>query len=221
MFTKEQLIAKGIEEETVTKILSTMNTLLKEELDNNYVSKDSFNKVNEKKNELQLEKDTLSSEVTRLKSFEDKVNTLTTKLTNLETEHSALQEKFTNQAIVLANENIVKNILSEQVIDLDDVFPKIDMNKVVIKNGKVESGLEEQIKTIKEAKPHYFKTTDETNKQNQFFGFPPQNSSSNSNNTDTSDVLFAKALAGDLVKMNESMKKAEDVYFKGGIDNWQ
>lgn len=218
MFTKEQLIAKGIEEEIVTKILSTMNSLLKEELDNNYVSKDSFNKVNEKKNELQIEKDTLSSEIDRLKPFETKVTTLTTKLTNLETEHSALQEKFTNQAIVLANENTVKNILSEQVIDLDDVFPKIDMSKVIIKNGKVESGLDEQIKAIKEAKPHYFKTIDTNTKQNQFFGFPPQNSNSNSNTNDTSDVLFAKSLAGDVAKMNESLIKAEDIYFKGGIN---
>lgn len=213
--TKEQLIAKGIDEETATKVLSAVNSLFKDVLDNNYVNKETFNSVNTKKNELQGLLTTAQAEVTRLTPYEQQVTDLNNNITQLKTANADLQTKYDNQATVLQQENLVKNALMDIVIDIDDVFPKLDMSKVVFSDGKIQSGLSEQLETIKQAKPHYFKTA--TENKNSFFGFSPKDGS-RENNAERKDVAFAKELAKGITSQASNIQKANDVYFKGGIN---
>lgn len=213
--TKEQLIAKGIDEETATKVLPAINSLFKDVLDNNYVNKETFNSVNTKKNELQGLLNTAQAEVTRLTPFEQQVTDLNNTITELKTANTDLQTKYDNQATVLQHENIVKNALMDVVVDIDDVFPKLDMNKVVFSDGKIQSGLEEQLETIKQAKPHYFKSSSEP--KNNFFGFSPKDGSKE-NNTESKDVAFAKELAKSITNQTSNIEKANNAYFKGGIN---
>lgn len=214
--TKEQLISAGIEEEVATKILTPVNKLFKDTLDNNYVSKEVFNDVNTKKNDFEQKLATANNEVTRLKPFEEKVATLQTSVTDLNTQLSQLQTKYDNQAVVLGNENTVKNIISNMVYDIDDVFPKIDMSKIVFEDGKVKSGLDEQLQALKQSKPHHFKSTEQNNK---FFGFNPRNSNNDpDSHKDSEAVAFAKSLAEQRVQINKSIQTANEQYFKGGIN---
>lgn len=213
--TKEQLIQSGIEEEIAEKVLNPINNLFKSTLDNNYVSKESFNSVNTKKNELQTQLDIANTEITRLKPLEEKISALNTTITQLEHDKSELQTKYNNQATVLQQENIVKSALMNVVVDMDDVFPKLDMQKIIFKDNKIESGLQEQLDTLKQSKPHYFKSVEN---KNNFFGFSPNNSNNNNNNNDSVGVSFAKELAKSVITQSEAMKKANDTYFKGGIN---
>ena len=216
--TKEQLISAGIEEEIAEKIVSNVNKLFKEQLDNNYVSKESFNDVNTKKNELQTQLNNANTEIKKLKPFEEQVSILNNKLMKANTDLSALQTKYDNQAIVLQNENAVKNIVASVAIDPDDVLPKIDMSKIVFIDGKIESGLNEQIEALKTAKPHYFKQ--DNNNSGHFFGISPNNSSNNNtlDNNVSKAVEFAKSIAQDAVAQKQVLQKANDVYFKGGTN---
>lgn len=216
--TKEQLISAGIEEEIAEKIVSNVNKLFKEQLDNNYVSKESFNDVNTKKNELQTQLNNANAEIKKLKPFEEQVSILNNELMKANTDLSALQTKYDNQAIVLQNENAVKNIVASVAIDPDDVLPKIDMSKIVFKDGKIESGLNEQIEALKTAKPHYFKQ--DNNNSGYFFGISPNNSSNNNtlDNNVSKAVEFAKSIAQDAVAQKQVLQKANDVYFKGGTN---
>lgn len=214
--TKEQLISKGLQEDVATQVLPIINALFKETLDNNYVSKESFNNVNTKKNELQTQLDTANAEVTRLKPFEQQVQTLNDEVTTLKNDKSALQQKYDNQAMVLMTENLIRNELTPLVVDMEDVLPKIDMSKVVIKDNKIESGLTEQIESLKTAKPHYFKI--EQNQNNSFFGFKPPESNNNLGSKDSEDVAFAKSLAQSRIEQTKLSKSASESYFKGGIN---
>lgn len=217
--TKEQLIQSGIEETVATSILSNINSLFKSVLDNNYVSKEVFNEVNNKKTTLQNDLLTAQNEVKRLKHFENDVSTLNTTIADLNTQITDWKNKYDNQATVLLQENLVRNTLSDIVVDMDDVFPKIDMSKVVFKDGKIESGLTEQIDALKQSKPHYFKTANQ-NQQNQFFGQSPKNSNNNNNpnNNVSADVAFAKSLAQDVINQSKALETANNTYFKGGTN---
>lgn len=214
--TKEQLISAGIEEEVATKILTPVNKLFKDTLDNNYVSKEVFNTTNTKKNEFEQQLIAANNEVTRLKPFEEQAATLQATVTDLNTKLSQLQTKYDNQAIVLGNENTVKNIISNMVYDIDDVFPKIDMSKIVFEDGKVKSGLDEQLQVLKQNKPHHFKSTEQNNRA---FGFNPRNSNNDPDgHKDSAAVAFAKSLAQQRVEVNKSIQNANEQYFKGGIN---
>lgn len=217
--TKEQLIQSGIEETVATSILSNINSLFKSVLDNNYVSKEVFNEANNKKTTLQNDLLAAQNEVKRLKPFENDVSTLNTTIADLNTQITDWKNKYDNQATVLLQENLVRNTLSDIVVDMDDVFPKIDMSKVVFKDGKIESGLTEQIDALKQSKPHYFKAVNQ-NQQNQFFGKSPQNSNNNNNpnNNVSADVAFAKSLAQDVINQSKALETANNTYFKGGTN---
>lgn len=214
--TKEQLTAKGIDEETATKVLSAVDSLFKDVLNNNYVSKETFNAVNTKKNELQGLLNTADAEVKRLTPFEQQVTDLNNTITELKTANTDLQTKYDNQATVLQQENLVKNALMEVVVDIDDVFPKLDMSKIVFNEGKIQSGLNEQLETIKQSKPHYFKN--QWDPKNNFFGFSPKDGSNTNKNAERKDVAFARELAKGITSQTSALQKANDVYFKGGIN---
>lgn len=210
--TKEQLVAAGLEEEAAASALSAVNKVFKQTLDNNYVSKESFNSVTAKKNELQTELDESKAEVSRLKPFETQVTDLTDKVTKLETEKTELQSKYDNQAVELQKENLIKSELTPIAYDVDEVYGELDISKVVVENGKIVSGLTEQLDAAKTAKPHHFKSTQQT-KDNQFlFGFKPGESSTQQN-TKTADVQFAESLADSVMSMNTTSTQ-DNFYFK-------
>jgi hypothetical protein len=119
-------------------------------------------------------------------------------------------------ALVLATE--IRGQISSVVYDTDDVMSKLDTTKIVIKEGKIVSGLTEQIDALKKSKPHYFKKEGGGEAAGLPGGWvpfgrtPPAGGEPDNNNDDGSK--FGMELAKSKSVGETASKKAADIYFK-------
>lgn len=219
--TKEQLVAKGLDEATASASLAAVNAVLKDVLDNNYVSKQVFNEKNGALKEANNTIITLRAEIiqkdNKIKEAEgkdDEIQRLRDDNAALDTKYKDLETKYNNQADELKKDMAVREYLSKEAIDVDDVISKLDITKVVFKDGKIESGLEDQVKSLKESKPHWFKSGDGGKGSGFSFGFDPMNSNRKTDPEGNQKAVdFAKELAGGSKGADDTKNSSEKYYF--------
>lgn len=122
--------------------------------DGNWLPKDKFDTVNTEKNEYKGQVDELSKKLGelqgKLKDNEDATKTIEGLKKQIQDKEGELAKTRKNNAIKLA-------ILKAEPNDVSDIMPHVKMDIVNISEDGTITGLEEQIKTLKENKPYLFK----------------------------------------------------------------
>ena len=211
---KESLIAAGFTEEQATTILG----LHQKAIDGNYVTKAAFNVELEKVKNLNTQIADRDKQITELGAFKGTAEQLQTKVADLEKQNKEAKDKFDADLLQAQKDAAIRIDIAGSVIDPDDIVPKLDQSKIVFKDGKIESGLTEQLDELKKSKPHYFKTEDkgtEGSPKGWIFGkTPPEGSDGGNGGTEKTDAQkFGEMLAASKMSGTTAADKAAKAYF--------
>ena len=209
--TIEQLMATGLTKEQAETVLR----MHKEAIDGNYVPKARFETEREKVKSLEQQVQERDKQINELGQFKGTAEQLQQKVADLEKQNQEAAKKYQEDLLNVQKEAAIRIELQGKVIDADDVLPKLDMSKIVLEDGKIKSGLSEQIEALKKAKPHYF--VQDTQQQQQpptgwIFGKTPMDSSDSSNRSKDEAAEYGKMLAQQ--KAGTVSNSAENYYFK-------
>ena len=211
MFTKEQLIAQGLTEAQADAIIK----MHKDAIDGNYIPKATFEAERDKVKNLNTEVENRDKQIKELGTFKGTAEDLQKKVTDLEAANKAAKDEFDAKLLKLNQESAVKADIIGQVVDVDDVLPKLDFTKIKFNDGKIESGLTEQLDELKKTKPHYFKTEQKSgNPVGWIFGKTPTDGNDKTPPAESKEALFGKQLAESQLGGAGVAKKAQDYYFK-------
>lgn len=211
---KETLIAAGFTEEQATKILQ----MHQQAIDGNYVPKATFNAELETVKTLKSQVADRDKQITELGTFKGTAEQLQTKVADLEKQNKEAQEKFDADLLQAQKDAAIRLDIASRVIDADDVLPKLDQSKIVFKDGKIASGLTEQLDELQKSKPHYFKqeTKQEGFPKGWLFGnTPAEGSDGNKGGSEKSEAQkFGEMLAASKKSGNTAAEKVAETYFK-------
>ena len=210
---KDKLIKLGLTDELAQKVVDNFGDVI----DGIYVTKERFNEVN---NELKSAKDTIKERDTQLEKLQndnDSNEELKKQIADLKKANADAAKEAENKLNAERKSNAVKLELSGKVHNVSVAMSLLKMDDIVMtEDGKVKSGLNEQLKDLQKSDSYLFITDNGNNGNNPnnttvVKGASPKNGDQGTPSTDTADVAFAKSLAS---KQNESIKaSAENVYF--------
>lgn len=210
---KDKLIKLGLTDELAQKVIDNFGDVI----DGIYVTKERFNEVN---NELKSAKDTIKERDTQLEKLQndnDSNEDLKKQIADLKKANADAAKEAENKLNAERKSNAVKLELSGKVHNISVAMSLLKMDDIVMtEDGKVKSGLNEQLKDLQKSDSYLFITDNGNNGNNPnnttvVKGASPKNGDQGTPSTDTADVAFAKSLAS---KQNESIKaSAENVYF--------
>lgn len=208
---KQKLIEMGLTPEQADAILKEHQA----SIDGNYVPKATFEAEREKSKKAQEDVAARDKQIQELGQFKGTAEDLQKKVETLENQNKADKEKYDAELAKVNLDASIRAALQGKVVDADDVLAKLDTTKIVLKEGKIESGLDEQLTELKKTKPHYFPAENPNpNPVGWIVGKPPQDSSRDVTPPETGSAAFGKMLAEGRMGSNETTVKAEDHYFK-------
>lgn len=210
---KDKLIKLGLTDELAQKVVDNFGDMI----DGIYVTKERFNEVN---NELKSAKDTIKERDTQLEKLQNdnaSNEDLKKQIADLKKANADAAKEAENKLNAERKSNAVKLELSGKVHNVSVAMSLLKMDDIVMtEDGKVKSGLNEQLKDLQKSDGYLFITDNGNNGNNPnnttvVKGASPKNGDQGTPSTDTADVAFAKSLAS---KQNESIKASvENVYF--------
>lgn len=210
---KDKLIKLGLTDELAQKVVDNFGDVI----DGIYVTKERFNEVN---NELKSAKDTIKERDTQLEKLQNdnaSNEDLKKQIADLKKANADAAKEAENKLNAERKSNAVKLELNGKVHNVSVAMSLLKMDDIVMtEDGKVKSGLNEQLKDLQKSDGYLFITDNGNNGNNPnnttvVKGASPKNGDQGTPSTDTADVAFAKSLAS---KQNESIKASvENVYF--------
>lgn len=206
---EEQLKALGLESEVITKVLK----IHKDSIDGNYVPKATFDAERENVKTLKAQITERDSQITELSKFKGTNEELQKQLEDYKKTNEELKTNSEKEITKLKKENLLKFELKEQVIDVDDVLPKLNIDNIVFENDTIKSGLKEQLDDLRKSKPHYFAQPENKTTGWKPFGSTPDEGAK-VKDQESPDVAFAKELAKSKNAIQENSQKALETYFK-------
>jgi hypothetical protein len=151
--TLEALMALGITEAQAQGALKLHN----DAINGFYVPKATFEAERISVQTLKTQVEDRDRQINELGAFKGTAEALTAKVTQLEAKNKADAEKAASDMAALIQDNAIRSQISSVVHDPEDVVSRLDKTKIVFEDGKVKSGLNEQLEDLKKTKPHYFK----------------------------------------------------------------
>lgn len=151
--TKEQFIALGFTEEQASKAASASQEELKA-----YVEKQKFDTVSEENKTL---KNTVKAHETQLETLKKSTGdneALQKQIEALQTDNKAAKEKYDLELKELQISNAIKLAIADKAQDADLVAGLFDKSKLILGDDGKVTGLDEQLKTLKDSKAFLFKT---------------------------------------------------------------
>nr|DAL93844.1 MAG TPA: minor structural protein [Caudoviricetes sp.] len=172
---KQQFLDLGLSEDLATKAEAES----KKELET-YVPKTRFDEVNNSKKELEKTVKERDTQLETLKKSTGDNEELKKQIEALQVDNKKKDDNYQAQIKELQISNAIKLAVSDKAQDADLVASLFDKSKLILgEDGKI-TGLEEQLKTIKEGKPFLFKEdAQQQQQQNNFKGVEPSNSNNN------------------------------------------
>lgn len=212
--TKEALMALGFTEEQATTIIQ----MHQKAIDGNYIPKATFEAEREKAKTLTAQVEERDTQINELGKFKGTAEQLQIKVTALEEQNKEAKIKHEAELLQAQKEATIRFDIYNDVVDTEDIIPKLDQSTIVFKDGKIVSGLKEQLEELKKSKPHYFKTAEakpEGIPQGWLFGStPPESGDDKSGGTKSDAEKFGELLASSKLSGNKVADKAADTYFK-------
>lgn len=211
---KETLIAAGFTEEQATQILQ----MHQQAIDGHYVPKATFDAEREKNKSLTSQIAERDKQITELGTFKGTAEQLQSKVSELEKQNKEAQDKFNAELLQAQKDAAIRFDIAGSVIDPDDILPKLDQSKIVFQDGKIVSGLKEQMEEIKKSKPHYFKIEEKSEgvPKGWLLGQTPAEGSEGSGKKDEKSEAqkFGELLAASKKSGAVAAEKAASAYFK-------
>lgn len=171
---KQQFLDLGLSEDLATKAEAES----KKELET-YVPKTRFDEVNNSKKELEKTVKERDTQLETLKKSTGDNEELKKQIETLQTDNKKKDDDYQAQIKELQISNAIKLAVSDKAQDADLVASLFDKSKLILGDDGEVTGLEEQLKTIKEGKPFLFKEDAQQQQQNNFKGVEPSNSNNN------------------------------------------
>lgn len=206
---EEQLKELGLESEVITKVLK----IHKDSIDGNYIPKATFEAERENVKTLKNQITERDKQITELTKFKGTNEELQKQLNDYKTQNEELKANSEKELAKVKKENLLKFELKNQVIDVDDVLPKLNIDNIVFENDTIKSGLKEQLDDLRKSKPHYFAQQDNKNTGWKPFGNAPSESGKEPD-TVAPEIDFAKQLAQSKNATAQASQKALETYFK-------
>jgi hypothetical protein len=142
--------------------------------DGNWIPKDKFNEINEAKKQLETDIKDRDTQLTDLKKNAGDNEELKKTITQLQTDNKKKDEDYQAKIKDLSINSAIKLTLGNDAHDSDMVAGLVDKSKLMLgEDGKV-TGLDEQIKSLRESKAFLFVPAPDPNQQQtQFRGAKP------------------------------------------------
>lgn len=174
---KQQFLDLGLSEEQATKA----ETESKKELES-YVPKTRFDEVNKSKKDLEETVKERDTQLNDLKSKAGDNEGLKKQIEDLQADNQKKDTEYQEKLKDLQISNAIKLAIADKAQDADLVAGLFDKSKLILGDDGKVTGLDEQLKTLKEGKAFLFKaeeTPQEPNKPQPGFkiggGGAPQN----------------------------------------------
>lgn len=211
---KEKLIKLGLTDEMAQKVLDNFGDIV----DGEYVTKQRFNEVNK---ELKQAKETITErdgQIADLKNDEESSETLKEKIKELEKSNKEAADKAKAELDAERKSNAIKLELMGKVHNADITMSQLKLDEIIMdENGKVKSGLKEQLSALKKSDSYLFiedgndNTNNNQNNEPYVKGATPKDGEGSKPSNLSKGEQFAKNLAK---QANEAAKVSkESSYF--------
>lgn len=193
--TQEQFEALGIEKNIAKKAAEESSKELKE-----YVSKDTYDTTEQKCKQLETSVNDYKTQLETLKAAAGDNESLKTQIADLQEQNKKKDEEYQTQLKELQLTNAVKLAISGSAQDSDIVASLIDKTKLILTDDGKVTGLDEQIKSLKESKAFLFKDEKQDPNPAPAFrlGVPP----APSQNQDPSSGFTLKDAISEMINKN-------------------
>lgn len=159
---KEDFTALGIDEKLAEKAAKASEKEL-----SGYVPKDRFDEVNESKKKLEASAKEHEAQMETLKAAAGDNEDLKKQISDLQIQNKEKEAEYQEQIKDMKLTNAIKLAISDSAQDCDLVAGLIDKGKLILGDDGKVTGLEEQVKTLRESKAFLFRETKETEPQRQ------------------------------------------------------
>lgn len=155
---KEEFVALGISEELAEKAATASADELK-----GYIPKTRFDEVNEEKKNLQTAKKKAEDDLEELKKTAGDNEALTKQISELQESQKQRAAEYDAQIKALKLTNAIRSGITDAQ-DADLVAGLVDQKKLILGDDGSVTGLEEQLKALRESKPFLFKAKEQDGK---------------------------------------------------------
>lgn len=182
--------------------------------DGNWFPKEKFDEVNTAKKQAESDLKERDNQLSDLKKSAGDNKALQDQITQLQTDNKAASEKYEAEVKALRINTALKLALASDAHDPDMVAGLLDKEKIELdESGSVKSGLEDQIKSLRESKAFLFAEKKNENTGHTFKGFKPTDSSSSSEGGHQKPNYGEQAARMNGTN-NEALTKAREGYFQ-------
>lgn len=163
---KEEFVGLGIDEKLAEKAAEES----KKEL-SGYVPKSRFDEVNEAKKQLETSANDYKTQLEALKTSAGDNETLKQQIAELQAQNQQKDTEYQERLKDLQLTNAIKLAIAESAQDCDLVAGLVDKTKLILGDDGKVTGLDEQVKSLKESKGFLFKEQPKPQIQNPAPGF--------------------------------------------------
>ena len=167
--TQEQFEALGIEKSLAKKAAEES----KKELEG-YVKKETFDQTEQEKKQLETSVNDYKTQLDQLKTTAGDNAALTQQIADFQAQIQQKETEHQKEIKDLKLTNAIKLAISSSANDSDLVAGLVDRNKLILGDDGKVTGLEEQVKAIKESKPFLFKPEQKSDGRRGFFNIGPK-----------------------------------------------
>lgn len=188
---KEEFEALGIEKSLAEKAAEAS----KKELEG-YVSKEKYDAEQQKCTQLESTVSDYEEQLDTLKAAAGNNEELKQQITTLQEQNKQKDADYKKELDALKMTNAIKMAIAATAQDSDLVAGLVDRNKLILSDDGKITGLDEQLKTIKESKPFLFKQ--EGSKPSGKKGFFPLGPKEKGGESEKGQVSMKEAIAARL-----------------------
>lgn len=172
--TQEQFEALGIEKSLAKKAAEESGKELE-----GYVSKETYDTSEQQRNQLETSVNDYKNQLETLKTAAGDNESLKTQIADLQEQNRKKDEEHQSQMKELQLTNAIKLAISGSAQDSDIVAGLIDKTKLILDDDGKVTGLDEQIKSLKERKAFLFKQEEKPSGKKGFFPLGPKETGGN------------------------------------------
>ena len=168
--TKEQFEALGIEKSLAEKAAKESQKELE-----GYVVKDTYDQTEQQRKQLETSVNDYKTQLEALKTSAGDNAALTQQIADFQEQIKQKDLEHQKEITDLKLTNAIKMAISASAQDSDLVAGLVDRTKLILGDDGKVTGLDEQVKTLKESKPFHFKAEQKSDGKKGFFPIGPKN----------------------------------------------